>query len=98
MRLWHLVTAVALVAFSMMLARDPLTRVFLIIFTTGLGEVVLGLAAVMALFQMIGALGEARTLPAHAEAAAATTVILALATGAMSAWMFAGFWLVWATT
>jgi hypothetical protein len=98
MRMWHLLAAVALLAFVITLARDPTTRLFMIIFATGLGEVVLGLIGVMALFQTIGALGAARSLPDHAEAAAATTVVLTLATGAMSGWMFAGFWLVWATS
>jgi hypothetical protein len=98
MRLWHVSAAVVALAFVLTLGRDPTSRVFLILFATGLGESALALAAVMALFQTVGAFGAATSLPDHAEAVAATTVVLAVATAAMSAWMFAGFWLVAATT
>jgi hypothetical protein len=96
MRLWHVVWLVAATAFVLTLARDPITRIFLIVFTTGLGEVVFGLTAVMALFQTVGALGEAKGLVDHAEALMATSVVLGLATALMSGWLFVGFWLVWA--
>jgi hypothetical protein len=95
MRLWHLIFAVAGVSLVMTLAREPLTRVFLIVFATGVGEVALGLIGVMALFQTLGALGEAKKVVDGAEALAATSVVLAVATAAMSACLFAGFWLVW---
>jgi hypothetical protein len=98
MRLGHLLTAVGVIAFLLALGRDPTSRLFLILFGTGLGEVILGTMAVMALFQTVGALGVARDLPGRAEAVLATSVVLALGSGAMSAWMFAGFWLVRATT
>ncbi|MFO0908436.1 MAG: hypothetical protein U0794_08755 [Isosphaeraceae bacterium] len=94
MRLWHLLGLVFTASVVLALARDPLSRVFLIVLTTGLGEVFLGLASVMTLFQTIGALGEARRLVDYAEALAATTVTLTLATALMSAWLFVGFWLV----
>jgi hypothetical protein len=94
MRLWHLVFTVALIAVGMTLARDPVTRVLLIVLTTGLGEVAFGLVAVMTLFQTVGALGEARGVPEHAEALGATAVVLAVATAVMSGWLFVGFWLV----
>ena len=94
MRLWHVVFLVAVVAVVMALARDPFARIFLIAFGTGVGEVVLGLAAVMTLFQTVGALGEARGLGQHAEALAATSIVVAVATAVMSAWLFVGFWMV----
>ena len=94
MRLWHLIFAVASVAVVMALCRDPLTRTFVIVFLTGLGEVAIGLSAVMALFQTVGALGEARGVYGHAEALAATTVVLATSTALMSGWLLAGAWLV----
>ena len=97
MRLWHVLFAVAAVALGMYLAREPVTRVLMIVVVTGLGEVALGLAAVMALFQTVGALGEARGTGEHAEAVAATTVVLAAATAAMSGCLYVGFWLVAAT-
>ena len=40
-------------------------RIALIVFLTALGEVVLGIAAVLALFQTIGAIGMARGLHEH---------------------------------
>ena len=97
MRLWQLLAAVALAAVAMALARDPTWRVFLIAFTTGLGEVGLGLIAVMALFQTVGAVGLAKGGAEHAEAVVATTAVLTVASGLMSAWFFAGCWLIWAT-
>ena len=66
----------------------------LIVFITALGEVVIGTTAVLALFQTIGSLGEAKGLVAHAEALATTTLVLVLATFIMSSWLFAGAWLV----
>ena len=94
MRLWHLVALVAAAAVVTTLARDPLSRIFLIVFATGLGEFVLGLGAVMTLFQTVGALGEARGLADHAEALAATSVVLAVSSAVMGAWLFVGFWMV----
>ncbi len=94
MRLWHLIFAVASLAVVLTLCRDPMTRTFVIVFLTGLGELAFGLAAVMALFQTVGALGEARGVYDHAEALAATTVVLATSTALMSALLFAGAWLV----
>lgn len=94
MRLWHLVGLVVASAIVMTLARDPMARVFLIVFTTGLGEVALGLGSVMTLFQTIGAIGNARGLAEYAEALAATSVVLTLATALMSGWLFVGFWMV----
>lgn len=94
MRLWHVIFGVAATAMVMALLRDPAGRAFVIVSVTGTGFVFLGLAAVMALFQTVGALGEAKSLLAHAEALAATSVVLTLATGLMSGWLFAGFWLI----
>ena len=98
MRLLHLVFLVAVIAVVMTLAREPITRVFMIVFVTGLGEITFGLAAILALFQTIGALGEAQGLPARTEAIVATSLVLAVATAVMSAWLFAGAWVVSVTT
>lgn len=94
MRLFHLVVLVALMSVVMAMARDPFTRAFLIVLVTGLGEVFLGVVSVMSLFQTVGALGSARGLVEHAEALAATSVVLAIATAMMGGWFFAGFWMV----
>jgi hypothetical protein len=94
MRLWHLLLTVLLGALLLSAARDPVAIVAVIVFVTGLGEVVLGTTAIMALFQTLGALGTARGLTAHAEALVATTVVLAVATALMTGWLFIGAWIV----
>jgi hypothetical protein len=94
MRLAHAVFGVALLALTLSILRDPVGRVCLIVLVTGLGEVVFGLAGVMGLFQTVGAIGEARTLTAHVEAVVETTFVLALATVAMTGWLFIGAWAV----
>ena len=94
MRIRHLIYAVAAVSVMMAIGRDPTARVFLIVFATGLGEVLFGTTAILALFQTVGALGEAKGLRAHVEAVAATSVVLVVAMALMSAWLFAGAWFV----
>ncbi len=54
MRIAHLVLIVAVLALGMSLTREPMGRVFVIVFLTGVGELVLALAAIMALFQTVG--------------------------------------------
>ena len=94
MRLWHLFVFILALSLILAIVRDPVGRIALIVFVTALGEVVIGTTAVMALFQTIGALGEAKGLFAHAEAVATTTLVLIVATAVMSSWLFAGAWLV----
>jgi hypothetical protein len=94
MRLVQLVFLVAVIGLVMAVFRDPVGRVAVIVFTTGLGMFVFGLLGVMALFQTIGAFGEADTFVAHIEAVAATSVVLAMASTAMAGWLFVGAWLV----
>jgi hypothetical protein len=98
MRLWHLTFGVLLVAIALSVARDPVGLVALIVFVTGLGEVVVGTAALLALFQSVGSFGEARGLPEHAEAVVATTVVLAVSSSMMTGLFFVGAWLVKAAT
>jgi hypothetical protein len=94
MRLWHLFVLILALSVIFTIVRDPVGRIALIVFMTGLGEVVIGTTAVMALFQTIGAFGEAKGLFAHAEAVATTALVLIIATTIMSTWLFAGVWLV----
>ena len=75
-------------------SRDTVGLVAMIVFATGLGEVVLGTTAVLALFETVGALGMARGFYEHGFALAATTVVLIVATAIMSVWLFIGAWLV----
>ncbi len=97
MRLWHLVVAIMATGMVLAIMRDPAGRVGLIVFVTALGEVVIGTSTILALFQTIGALGEAKGLFAHAEATASTALVLIVGTMLMSSWLFAGAWLVHAT-
>jgi hypothetical protein len=97
MRLWHLFVFIMALGFVLAISRDPVGRIALIVFFTALGEVIIGTTAVLALFQTIGAIGEAKGLAAHAEAVATTTLVLVIATTIMSSWLFAGAWLVQAS-
>ena len=97
MRLWHLFVFIMALGVILAIIRDPVGRIALIVFFTALGEVVIGTTTIMALFQTIGALGEAKGLVAHAEALATTTLVLVFATAIMSSWLFVGAWLVQAS-
>ena len=97
MRFWHIVVSILALAIVLSICRDQVGRIALIVFVTALGEVVFGTTAVLALFQTIGSLGEAKGLFNHAEAVATTTLVLILATAIMSSWLFAGAWLVQAS-
>jgi hypothetical protein len=97
MRLWHLFVFILGLGLVLAIVRDPVGRIALIVFVTALGEVIIGTTAVLALFQTIGSLGEAKGLVAHAEAVATTTLVLVLATTIMSSWLFGGAWLVQAS-
>lgn len=94
MRIRHLIYAVAASSAALAVARDPTGRVVVIVFATGLGEAAFATAALLALFQTVGALGEARGLAEQVHAVAATSAVLAAAAALMAAWLFAGAWLV----
>ncbi len=94
MRIRHWIFAVAASSLVMASARDPTGRVVMIVFVTGLGEAVFGTAALLALFQTVGALGGAKGLAAQAHALAATSAVLVAAAALMAAWLFAGAWFV----
>jgi hypothetical protein len=97
MRLWHLIYVILLVALVMTISRDPAGRVALVVFVTGLGEVILGTTSLLVLFQSVGMIGEAKGLGEHVEALATTAVVLAVATALMSGWLALGIWLVLAS-
>jgi hypothetical protein len=90
MRLYHLLLAVFFVALARAIARDEVGRVALIVFFIGLGEFVFGLIAVMTLFQTIGAMGEANSPAAYAQALAATALVLVVASVTMNALLWVG--------
>jgi hypothetical protein len=97
MRISTLLFAVLVIGMVLGIVRDEVGRVAVIVFFTGLGTAASGVASIMALFQTIGAFGEARTLGAHVEALAATVLVLTVGSTVMVGLMFAGGLLVrWA--
>jgi hypothetical protein len=94
MRILHLIFAILVFALVLSLWREPAGRVAIIVFGTGVGELIFGLTTVMVLFQSVGLIGEARGPIRHAEAIAITTLVLAVATTVMTGWLFLGGWLV----
>jgi hypothetical protein len=97
MRLWHLVVVILAVGLLLAIVRDQVGRIALIVFVTALGEAIFCTAAILALFQTIGGIGEAKGLFAHVEAVATTALVVIIATAIMASWLFAGAWLVQAT-
>jgi hypothetical protein len=97
MRLWHLSFVILGLALVLAIVRDQVGRIALIVFFTALGEAILGTTAVLALFQTIGGIGEAKGVFAHVEAIATTALVVFIATTVMASWLFAGAWLVQAT-
>jgi hypothetical protein len=94
MRLWHLLVVILAIGLILAIVRDTVGRIALIVFVTALGEAIIGTTAVLALFQTIGGIGEAKGLFAHAEAFATTALVVIIATTVMASWLFAGAWLV----
>lgn len=85
MRLGHLVFAVFLAALGLAIAREPFGRVALIVFAGGAGILACGTAAVMMLFQAVGAIGEARDAIEYARGIVATGVVLVVGPSLMLA-------------
>jgi hypothetical protein len=90
MRLSTLLFAILVLATLMAIVRDEVGRVAVIVFFTGLGTTIVVLGAIMALFQTIGAFGEAHSLLSHVEALAATAVVLIVGSSMTLGLLFAG--------
>jgi hypothetical protein len=71
-------------------AREQVGRVALVVFCIGTVEALLGLAAVMTLFQTVAAIGYAQSLSAYAEAIGATLIVLVVASGSMNGLLWIG--------
>lgn len=84
MRLWHILVLVLALAVILTVCRSQVGRVALVVFCTGLIEVILGTTAIMNLFKTLAAFGQARGLLAHIEALAATAVVLMIASLSMN--------------
>ena len=61
MKILHILFAVFLAAIMMTIARDPVGRVALIVFLTGLGVLGLATASLMLLFRALSAIGSAES-------------------------------------
>ena len=90
LRLWHLLFAVFVAALALVLAREEVGRVTLIVFTTGLGLIVLGTASVMLLFRTFGSIGHARDAFSALEGVGATVGVLFFGASAMWAVLWCG--------
>jgi len=90
MRIWHGFVGVIVVAILLALVRDDVGRVALIVFVAGVGEVAVGLFAILGLFRTLGRFGEARGAVAHLEAVASTVLILVAAAAAMVGLLWVG--------
>jgi hypothetical protein len=94
MRVFHLILLVFFAALALTLAREPVGRVALDVFVTGLGEFVFGLVAVMTLFRTVGSIGHANRPLAYLEAILTTALVLLVATLTMDGLFWIGIWLV----
>lgn len=90
MRLWQFLVVIFGLAMVFAVSRSEIGRVALVVFSMGLVELILGLAAVMNLFKTLGAFGQARDLLAHIEALAATVLILMVASLSMNGVLWVG--------
>jgi hypothetical protein len=94
MLIWHPVFGILVIAIALSVASDPAGRVAPIVFRTATGEVVVGTTVVLVLLQTAGAISEAKGLPAHVGAPAATSQVLAVTTFVMTGLLFVGVWLI----
>ena len=94
MRISTTMLAVVVLAVVFTLLREQTGRVGVIVFITGLGVTFGGVAALLTLFETIGALAQAQTWPARAQAVVATALVLAVGSAGMLGAMFVGFYLV----
>ncbi len=94
MRIGHLILAVFLSAIVMSLVRSPAGRVTVVTFVFGTAMMAAALVTLLAMFQTVGSLGEARGLGQHLEALAATAAVTVVGAGVTLMALWAGIWLV----
>jgi hypothetical protein len=94
MRIWHLVAIVIVVAVVFSLLREPEGRVGVVVFCTGIGEVVFGIIGIMSLFHTLGSLGHSRNLGEAALCLTATLVVTTVVAIAMATMFVIGAVLV----
>jgi hypothetical protein len=97
-RLWHLLTAVLVVALVLGMWRDVVSRVALIVFVAGTGECALGVAAILMLFRTLAEIGFATHPRQYARALGRTAVVLASASFFMTVVIWLGVWCVLTAT
>jgi hypothetical protein len=94
LRLWHFFLAILLIACVLTATRSDAGRVAVVVFFFGLAEVVCGVTAIMALFQTVGAIGEAKHPWSYTVALAATFLVTFVATIVMNFILWLGVDLV----
>jgi hypothetical protein len=94
MRIWHSILLVYLAALTLTLCRDPAGRVSIIVFLTGIAELICATAAVMMLFRTIGSIGEAKGMVGRLRGLVASVFVLAIAGGMMAGTLAFGLTMV----
>jgi hypothetical protein len=94
MRIWHSILLVYFVALALTLCREPAGRVGIVVFLTGIAELICATAAVMMLFQTLGSVGEADGLVGRLRGLAASTCVLIVAGGMMAGMLAFGLMMV----
>jgi hypothetical protein len=79
MRLWTFLVLLVFLAIGFTLSRDPVGRVAVIVFVTGLIELAIGTTAIMTLFRTVGAIGRAESPAAYMQAVASTAMVVLVA-------------------
>jgi hypothetical protein len=90
MRLWHTTFAIFLFAMLLTISRGSAGRVAIVVFATGLAELICGVTAVMMLFQTVGSLGQSKGLLEGAQCVVATIVVTTVAAWMMVAMLTLG--------
>ena len=90
MRLWHTAFAIFLFAIVLTVSRGSAGRVAIVVFVTGLAELICGVAAIMMLFQTIGSLGHSKGPLECVQFAMATLLVTAVAAWMMVAMLTLG--------
>jgi hypothetical protein len=94
MRIWHNILLVYLAALTLTLCRDPAGRVSIIVFLTGVAELICATSAVMMLFQTLGSIGEAKGLVGRLQGLVASACVLIIAGGMMAGTLAFGLMMV----
>lgn len=90
MRVWHGMLAIFLAAIVIKITENPAGKVAVVVFTTGLGLIILGATGLLWLFQTLGEIGAANGGGQRLAAVGASAVVLFLATASMTGVLLIG--------